>query len=96
MFATLLFASCMFAGDGSATEADVRMAAVAPPEVAIASAIAEARSDFEARYEELGLVGSAPLAGTEDARKAETAARHKARTEHAREAGKRETQSRER
>jgi hypothetical protein len=82
MFAALAFASCLFVGDGSASESDARMAALTAQDVAIASVIAEARQDFEARYDELGLVGSAPLAGTESARDAgRAAARARARAE---------------
>jgi hypothetical protein len=98
MFAALALASCLFFGDGSTSEADSRLATLSVSDVAIASAIAEARQDFAARYAELGLIGAAPLAGADAASDAAAAARadraRAARREH--EAGKREHRTSER
>lgn len=63
MFAAVSFVLFM-AADGAAPAKDVD---TRPLELAqeIAQVLAQARQDFEVRYTELGLLGAAPLAGTE-------------------------------
>lgn len=63
MFAAVSFVLFM-AADGAAPAKDVD---TRPLELAqeIAQVLSLARQDFEVRYTELGLLGAAPLAGTE-------------------------------
>lgn len=61
MLAAVSFVLFM-AADGAAPAKDVD---TRPLEQEVAQVLALARQDFEVRYTELGLLGAAPLAGTE-------------------------------